>query len=53
MDRMSAALEVVSPDEGFFSIHLENGIGEGIRLEDILPGKGKERLFHEHCNQAR
>jgi predicted kinase len=53
MQRMFAARETVSHDEGFWAIHLENGTGEGIRLEDILRGTREERLLHEHCNQTR
>jgi 5,6-dimethylbenzimidazole synthase len=37
MDRMLAALEPVGPDEGFAAVHLESGVGAGIRLEEILP----------------
>ena len=44
MERMFAVFEPVGRDEGFASIYLENGTGEGIRLEEIL---------YEYCNQAR
>jgi predicted kinase len=44
MERMFAVFEPVGPDEGFDAMHLENGTGEGIKLEEIL---------YEHCNQAR
>lgn len=53
MRGMLTALETVSLDEGFFSIHSDSGVGEGIRLEDILPTEGQEQGFHEHFNQAR
>src|SRR5580700_2410166 len=36
MERMLAALEPVRSDEGFVSIHFENGVGAGIELGEIL-----------------
>jgi hypothetical protein len=54
MERMLAALEPVRSDEGFVSIHFENGVGAGIELEDILSQfQTKEQLSHEYCYQAR
>jgi predicted kinase len=54
MERMLAALEPVRADEGFVFIHFENGVGVGIRLEEILlPFQKKEQLSHEYCYQAR
>jgi predicted kinase len=56
MERMLDALEPVRPDESFVSIHFENGVGDGIGLEEILPQrifKEKEQLSHEYCHQAR
>jgi predicted kinase len=44
MDRMLAALEPVESGEGFAAVHIESGIGESIKIEEI---------FHEHCHQAR
>jgi predicted kinase len=54
MERMLAALEPVRADEGFVSIHFENGVGAGIGLDEILTTvQGKEQLSHEYCHQAR
>jgi predicted kinase len=54
MERMLAALEPVRSDEGFVSIHFENGVGAGIELEDTLSQfQTKEQLSHEYCYQAR
>jgi predicted kinase len=54
MERMLAALEPVLPDEGFVSIHFNNGAGEGIEMEEILSQfQKKEQLSHEYCYQAR
>jgi predicted kinase len=54
MERMFLALEPVRPDEGFVSIHFENGVGAGISLEEILSQfQNKEQLSHEYCYQAR
>jgi predicted kinase len=50
MERMFGALEPVRSDEGFVSIHFENGVGAGIELEEILAQfQKKERLSHEYC----
>jgi predicted kinase len=54
MERMLAALEPVQSDEGFVSIHFDEGVGPGIALDEILSIlQEKERLSHEHCYQAR
>lgn len=54
MERMLAALEPVRADEGFVSIHFENGVGAGIGLDELLTTvQGKEQLSHEYCHQAR
>jgi predicted kinase len=54
MERMLAALEPVRPDEGFASIHFENGVGSGISLDEILSQfQTKEQLSHEYFYQAR
>jgi predicted kinase len=56
MERMLAAFEAVRSDEGFVSIHFDNGVGAGIGLEEILSQRifeEKEQLSHEHCHQAR
>jgi predicted kinase len=54
MERMLAALEPVRPDEGFVSIHFENGVGAGISPDEILSQfQTKEQLSHEYCYQAR
>lgn len=53
MQRMLDAFEPVSAGEGFYSVHSDNGTGEGIRLEDILPETGTKGQVYEHCNQAR
>ena len=54
MERMLAALEPVQSDEGFVSIHFDEGVGLGIALDEILSIlQEKERLSHEHCYQAR
>jgi len=54
MERMLAALEPVRPDEGFVSIHFENGVGAGISPDEILSEiQNKEQLSHEYCYQAR
>src|SRR5580704_7427132 len=54
MERMLAALEPVRPDEGFASIHFENGVGSGISLDEILSKfQTKEQLSHEYFYQAR
>jgi tRNA uridine 5-carbamoylmethylation protein Kti12 len=54
MERMLVALEPVRPEEGFVSIHFENGVGAGIGLDEILTTvQGKEQLSHEYCHQAR
>ncbi len=51
MERMFAALEPVSPDEGFVRIFE----GESISLAEILSGdfRKKELASHEHCHQTR
>jgi predicted kinase len=36
IERMFAALEPIHSDEGFSSIHLENGISASVELEEIL-----------------
>lgn len=51
MGRMFAALEPVSPDEGFLAVHFENGVGVGIGLAEIF--SGKEQLFNEYCHKTR
>jgi protein phosphatase len=54
MERMLAAFEPVRSDEGFVSIHYENGVGASIALEEILSQfQKKEHLVHEYCYQAR
>jgi predicted kinase len=54
MGRMFAALEPIQPDEGFVSVHFEDGVGAGIKLEAILSQfQEKERLSHEYCYQTR
>jgi predicted kinase len=56
MERMLAALEPVRPGEGFASVHYENGLGAGIRLEEILSQRiiqDKERQPYEHCHETR
>jgi predicted kinase len=54
MERMLAALEPVQSDEGFVSIHFEEGMGPGLALDEILSIlQEKERQSHEHCYQAR
>jgi hypothetical protein len=54
MDRMLAAFEPVLPDEGFVSIHFENGVGVGTGIGKILSMvQEKEQLSHEYCHQAR
>jgi 5,6-dimethylbenzimidazole synthase len=37
MERMLAALEPIQREEGFAAVHFESGVGEGIRLAEILP----------------
>jgi hypothetical protein len=47
MERMLAALELVSADERFAYIHHESGVGTSIGLEEILSQgifQDKERL---------
>ena len=51
MGRMFAALEPVSLDEGFATVHFENGVGLGIGLAEIL--SVKEQLFNEYCHETR
>ena len=51
MERMFAAFEPVSADEGFAAIHFDSGVGPGISLAQIL--SVKEQVSHEYCNEAR
>jgi predicted kinase len=56
MERMLAALEAVRPDEGFAFTHRENGVGDGIGLEEILAqamDREKEQSSHEYCHETR
>jgi len=54
MERMFAALEPVQSDEGFISIHFEDGIGAGIELKQILSQlQNQERLSDEYLYQTR
>jgi predicted kinase len=51
MDRMLAALESVSPIEGFAAVYFHDGVSAGITVNEIL--LAQKGLFHEYCNQAR
>ena len=51
MDRMLAAFESVSADEGFAAVHYDSGEGPGIGLAEIL--SVKEQVSHEYCYEAR
>jgi predicted kinase len=56
MERMLAAFEEVRLDEGFVSIHVENGFGDGIGLREILSQavfQEKEQSSHEYCHETR
>jgi len=47
MDRMLAAMEPVTQDEGFSAVYP----GQDIKLTEIL--SAEEQRIHEYCNQAR
>jgi predicted kinase len=51
MERMFAAFEPVDTAEGFAAIHFDNGVGQGISLDEILAVE--EQVFHEYCHKAR
>jgi predicted kinase len=51
IERMFAAFEPVSPDEGFLAVHFDSGVGPGIGLIQIL--SIKEHVSHEYCYEAR
>jgi predicted kinase len=54
MERMFSVLEPVRSDEGFVSIHFDDGVGASIALEEILlQVRKKEQLSHEYYYQTR
>jgi predicted kinase len=53
MERMIAAFEAVGDDEGFAAVHVEDGEGTGVTLEEILSVSIKEQMSHEYCHEAR
>lgn len=51
MERMLAAFEPVTADEGFAAVHFDSGVGPGIGLDRILAVE--EQVSHEYCYEAR